>query len=257
MNVYSHEDDRPKYASIHAILYGPYLLAGHSKGDWNITAEADKPVTDWVSPVAASYNDHLVTFTQALNRNSSLVISASNTSIRMEKFPKLGTDDALYATFRLIFENSSSAKVSAVKDVIGETIILEPFDLPGSCLAHQGSHDRIEIRKACDDNSYAHFRVVKGLDGRHDSISLESHNKRGCYIYNNEYLSSGTSLKLSGSTESRHYEFKAKASFRMQKGLSSYHPISFIARGKDKNFVLSPLLGIRDESYTVYFNIKP
>ena len=29
-------DDRSEYASIQAILYGPYLLAGHTTGDWEL-----------------------------------------------------------------------------------------------------------------------------------------------------------------------------------------------------------------------------
>ncbi|KAK8345387.1 hypothetical protein V6Z12_A07G145100 [Gossypium hirsutum] len=30
------KDDRPEYASVRAILYGPYLLSGYSSGDWDI-----------------------------------------------------------------------------------------------------------------------------------------------------------------------------------------------------------------------------
>ncbi|GAY53643.1 hypothetical protein CUMW_150680 [Citrus unshiu] len=57
------QDDRPEYASIQAILYGPYVLAGHSIGDWDITESATS-LSDWITPIPASYNSQLITFTQ-------------------------------------------------------------------------------------------------------------------------------------------------------------------------------------------------
>jgi hypothetical protein len=37
--------------------------------------------------------------------------------------------------------------------------------------------------------------------------------------------------------------------------LRQYHPISFVAKGLRRNFLLEPLYSLRDEFYTVYFNL--
>ncbi|KAK0606517.1 hypothetical protein LWI29_038542 [Acer saccharum] len=250
------QDDRPEYASIQAILYGPYLLAGHSNGDWNIKTESARSnISDWITPIPSSHNDHLVTFSQESGKSSS-VLTNSNKSITMEKFPQSGTDGAVHATFRLILNDSSSSKFSSVKDVLGKSVMLEPFDLPGMLVAHQGTNDKLVVTYSPNDGSSSYFRVVSGLDGRHETVSLESDNQKGCFVYGEGNLTSGASLRLSNSTEFLNAKFKQRASFVMQKGISKYHPISFVAKGANRNFVLSPLLSFRDESYAVYFKIE-
>ncbi|KAJ6325971.1 hypothetical protein OIU78_013128 [Salix suchowensis] len=49
-------DDRHEYASIQAILYGPYLLAGHTSGDWNLKSGSGNSLSDSITPIPASYN---------------------------------------------------------------------------------------------------------------------------------------------------------------------------------------------------------
>ncbi|KAK3205169.1 hypothetical protein Dsin_019215 [Dipteronia sinensis] len=134
--------------------------------------------------------------------------------------------------------------------------MLEPFDLPGMLVAHQGTNDKLVVTNSPNDGSSSYFRVVSGLDGRHETVSLESDNQKGCFVYGDGNLTSGASLKLSGSTELSNAKFKQRASFVMQKGISKYNPISFVAKGANRNFVLSPLLSFRDESYAVYFKIE-
>uniref|UniRef100_A0A251SU39 Secreted protein n=1 Tax=Helianthus annuus TaxID=4232 RepID=A0A251SU39_HELAN len=38
-------------------------------------------------------------------------------------------------------------------------------------------------------------------------------------------------------------------------GICNYHPISFVAKGLNVNYLLQPLYSLRDENYTVYFKI--
>ncbi|KAK2641261.1 hypothetical protein Ddye_023024 [Dipteronia dyeriana] len=245
------KDDRPEYASTQAILYGPYLLAGLSNGDWNIKTESARSISDWITPIPSSYNDHLVTFTQESGK-SSFVLTNSNKSITMEIFPQSGTDAAVHATFRLILNDSSSSKFSSIKDVVGKSVKLEPFDLPGMLVAHQGTNDKLVVTNSLSDGNSSYFRVVSGLDGRRETVSLESDSQMGCFVYGDGNLTSGASLMLSCSTEL----FKERASFVMQQGISKYNPISFVAKGANRNFVLSPLLSFSDESYAVYFKIE-
>nr|KYP71149.1 hypothetical protein KK1_010393 [Cajanus cajan] len=155
------KDDRPEYASIQAILYGPYLLSGHtSGGDWNLKPEANNG--DWITPVPACYNSQLVSLSQKIKK-STFVLVNSNQSLAMQKLPKPGTDLALHATFRLVLKEPSS-KFSTLVDANA-------------------------------------------------------------------------------------------TSFVTRKGLSQYHPISFVAKGINRNFLLEPLFSFRDEHYTVYFKI--
>ncbi|KAG4380879.1 hypothetical protein AAZX31_15G032200 [Glycine max] len=130
------KDDRTKYASIQAILYGPYLLAGHTTGDWNIKTAANASIADWITPIPASYNIHLFYFSQAF-ANSTFVLTNSNQSLAVKKVPEPGTDSALGATFRVI-QGKSSTKFTTLTDAIGKSVMLEPFDHPGMQVIHQG-----------------------------------------------------------------------------------------------------------------------
>ncbi|KAL9458778.1 hypothetical protein AB3S75_007619 [Citrus x aurantiifolia] len=249
------KDDQPAYASIQAILYGPYLLAGHTSGDWDIKTGSAKSLSDWITPIPASYNGQLVTFAQE-SGNSAFVLSNSNQSITMEKFPESGTDAALHATFRLIMKEESSSEVSSLKDVIGKSVMLEPFDFPGMLVVQQGTDGEIVVSDSPKEGDSSVFRLVAGLDGKDETISLEAVNQKGCFVYSGMNFNSGASLKLSCSTESSEDGFNEAASFVMEKGISEYHSISFLAKGARRNFLLAPLLSFRDETYTVYFNIQ-
>jgi hypothetical protein len=252
-----HSDDRHEYASVQAILYGPYLLAGHTSGDWNLKSGSGNSLSDSITPIPGSYNGQLVSFSQE-SGISTFVLTNSNQSISMEKLPESGTDASLQATFRLVFKDSSSSKLSSVKDVIGKSVMLEPFHLPGMLLVQQGKDRSFALTNSADDDGSSIFRVVSGLDGKDGTVSLESGIQNGCYVYSGVDYKSGKSMKLScKSGSSSDTGFNQGASFVMNKGLSQYHPISFVAKGDKRNFLLAPLHSLRDESYTIYFNIQP
>ncbi|KAJ0020170.1 hypothetical protein Pint_31150 [Pistacia integerrima] len=248
------KDDRPAYASVQAILYGPYLLSGHTSGDWDINTQSTTSISDWITPVPGSYNAQLVTFSQE-SGNSTFVLTNSKQLITMESYPESGTDAALHATFRLILEEPSSSKLSSFEDVIGKSVILEPIDFPGMLIAQQGDGELVVTNSPSDGGSSI-FRLIAGLDGKPGTVSLESKSQKGCYVYSGLNIKSGTGMKLSCSTESSETGFNQAASYVMEKGISQYHPISFVAKGAKRNFLLAPLLSQRDEFYTVYFNIQ-
>lgn len=244
-------DDRPEFASVQAILFGPYLLAGHTTGDWDLKSGSANSLSDWVTPVPAAYNGHLVSFSQE-SGNSAFVLSNSNQSITMEKFPIPGTDASLHATFRIVFKDNSSKDV---KDALGQPVMLEPIDLPGMLLVQQGKDSSLAVVNSAGDDGSSIFRLVSGLDGKDGSVSLESGSKKGCYVYSGVNYNSGQSVKLSCKSDSSDTGFNQGASFAMSKGLSEYHPVSFVAKGVNRNFLLAPLFSLRDEYYTIYFNI--
>ncbi|XP_031270723.1 uncharacterized protein LOC116129107 [Pistacia vera] len=248
------KDDRTAYASVQAILYGPYLLSGHTSGDWDINTQSATSISDWITPVPGSYNAQLVTFSQE-SGNSTFVLTNSEQLITMESYPESGTDAALHATFRLILEEPSSSKLSSFKDVIGKSVILEPIDFPGMLIAQQGDGELVVTNSPSDGGSSI-FRLIAGLDGKPGTVSLESKSQKGCYVYSGVNIKSGAGMKLSCSTESSETGFNQAASYVMEKGTSQYHPISFVAKGAKRNFLLAPLLSQRDEFYTVYFNIQ-
>ncbi|KAJ6340975.1 hypothetical protein OIU78_009201 [Salix suchowensis] len=238
-----------------AILYGPYLLAGHTSGDWNLKTGSAESLSDSITPIPASYNEQLISFSQD-SGNSTFVLTNSNQSITMEEHPKSGTDACLQATFRIVLNESSSSEVFGIKDVIGKSVMLEPFDLPGMLLAQQGTDSSLAVTNSADDDGSSIFRVVSGLDGKDGTVSLESGSQAGCYIYSGVNYKPGQSMKLSCESGSSDTGFNQGASFVMNKGLSEYHPISFVAKGDNRNFLLAPLHSFRDEFYTIYFNIQ-
>ncbi|KAE9593287.1 putative alpha-L-arabinofuranosidase B, arabinose-binding domain, beta-L-arabinofuranosidase, GH127 [Lupinus albus] len=242
------KDDRPEYASLQAILYGPYLLAGHTTGDWDIKAGANQAISEWITPIPASYNSQLISFSQDF-AESSFVLTNSNPSLTMQKLPGPGTDLAPHATFRLILKEPST-KHSTFSNAVGKSVVLEPFDLPGMNVIHQGADQPLVISSQAESSSI--FLVVPGLDGRNETISLESQSNNGCYIYSS--MSFGAEVKLSCKYDSD-ATFNQAVSFFAWKGLRQYNPISFVAKGENRNFLLEPLLNFRDEYYTVYFNM--
>ncbi|XP_006446048.2 uncharacterized protein LOC18052883 [Citrus clementina] len=248
------QDDRPEYASIQAILFGPYLLAGHTSGEWDIKTGTARSLSALISPIPPSFNAQLVTFTQE-SGNSTFVMSNSNQSITMEEFPVSGTDAALHATFRLILKDASLSNLSSLNNVIGKSVMLEPFDFPGM-LVQQGKEDELVVSESPKEMGSSGFRLVPGLDKRNETVSLEAENRKGCFVSSGVNFEPGASLKLLCSTESLDAGFNRAASFMMEIGISEYHPISFVAKGARRNFLLAPLLSFRDEAYTVYFNIQ-
>lgn len=241
------KDDRSEYASDSAILYGPYLLVGLSSGDRDIKTE--NSLSDWITPIPAEYNSHLISLS---HESKNIVIAKSDKSLRMETIPESGSNHSVHATFRIIPKESTSSKNSAIRDFIGKTVMLEPFDLPGKVVVHS-TDESLGIADASDSNPSG-FRLVSGLDGKRDSVSLESESQRGCYVYSDLELLAD--VKLSCIFRSSDDSYKEGASFTLRDGISKYDPISFVAKGSSRNFVLQPLHTIRDENYVVYFNIQ-
>ncbi|XP_010257258.1 PREDICTED: uncharacterized protein LOC104597433 [Nelumbo nucifera] len=248
------KDDRPEYASIQAILFGPYLLAGLTHGDWDIKTGTESSLSDWITAIPATYNSQLISLSQEAN-DTTFVFTNSNHSITMGNLPESGTDSAVHATFRLVPKDMNSSDFSSPMDAVGKSVMLEPFDLPGMVVVHQGPNNKLGV--ANDDNDWGSsvFRVVAGLDGKTNTISLESESHKGCFLYGGVNYNASTSIKLICQSESTDVGFKQAASFISKRGMAEYHPISFMAKGERRNFLLTPLVSLRDESYTVYFNI--
>ncbi|KAL6976694.1 hypothetical protein U1Q18_025481 [Sarracenia purpurea var. burkii] len=248
------KDDRPEYASIHAILYGPYLLAGLTSGDWDVKTESASSISDWITPIPAAYNSHLISLSQE-SENSTFVLTNSNHSITMENLPESGTDSSVHATFRLILKDCDFSEFSEPKDAIGKSVMLEPFDFPGMVVTHQGKDESLVVADFAD-TSDSIFRLVTGLNGKVGTVSLESESQEGCFVHSGVNYKPGSSIKLSCKSGSSNAEFEQAASFVLENGISKYHPLGFVAKGVKRNFILTPLFGLRDESYTVYFNIQ-
>ncbi|XP_030952843.1 uncharacterized protein LOC115975922 [Quercus lobata] len=249
-------DDRPEYASLKAILYGPYLLAGHTTRDFDIKTGSAKSLSDWITPIPAAYNAYLVSLSQG-SANSSVVLTNSIKSLTMEKTPPPFNTSAVRATFRLILTDSPPPKFLTLKDAINKSVMLEPFDYPGMVVATKGKDKQVQVAASPVRGGSSVFRVVAGLDGRPGTVSLESEGYKGCFVHNSgEKYRTGTIMRLGCKSRSSGANFNQAASFVMEKGLSEYHPVSFVAKGAQRNFLLQPLMSFKDEFYNVYFNIQ-
>ncbi|GAB4856068.1 hypothetical protein Ancab_024708 [Ancistrocladus abbreviatus] len=250
------EDDRPDFATVHAILYGPYLLGGLSHGDWVINLGSARTVSDWITPIPADYNSHLISLAQDIG-NLTYYVSNGNQQITMASSPVPGNHSSVDATMRLIFKDSSfSHKFSSPEDVIGKLVMLEPFDYPGMVVANTGEGEALTVANPSNDvMSSAEFRIVKGLVGEDGTVSLKSESHDGCYVYSGTDYQAGQELTLRCQSGSSDAGFAEAASFVLNQGLREYHPISFVAKGVNRGYVLEPILNFRDEYYNVYFNI--
>ncbi|KAG9448456.1 hypothetical protein H6P81_008421 [Aristolochia fimbriata] len=180
-------------------------------------------------------------------------------------------------------------------DVLWKTVMLEPFGYPGMVVVHAGQHYQTTLITSSDDllrlgfnEEAASFRIVPGLDGRSHTISLmttrlvlpdnnnnsnnnnnnnhNNHNNHniGCYVFAADTSFPGEAPPLQVACHESHKKFeedgdanfRKAASFNLNRGLREYHPISFIAKGKKRDLLLEPLLNLRDEYYTVYFEIQ-
>ncbi|XP_020109223.1 uncharacterized protein LOC109724716 [Ananas comosus] len=243
------KDDRPEYALIQAILYGPYLLAGLSTGDWDVNAGNYSGISDWITPVPSSYNSQLSTLTQPSDNSNTLFVTYSNTSLTLERQPEPGTDSEVHATFRIYTLDSKGRRSIVNSPKLGSYVMIEPFDLPGMVVTNS-----LAISRTKGPDTV--FHLVQGLDGNPNSVSLELGSKPGCFVHGGAGSSNGTKVQVQcrGSLKDG-AEFSRAASFVIVDGLRSYHPISFAAKGAKRNFLLQPLMSLRDESYTVYFNL--
>ncbi|KAL1539612.1 hypothetical protein AAHA92_24071 [Salvia divinorum] len=246
------KDDRQEYASLQAIFYGPYLLAGLTQRDWDINAKSASAFADWLTPLPSKYNSQLISLSQGPEA-AILFVSNSNNTLKMASLPQAGTDAAASSTFRLVSKDPALEDLTGPWDAIDKLVVLEPFDLPGMAVVHHGEGKPLGVVAHSAEAGGAVFRLVNGLDGNDASVSMESGDQKGCYVCSGTDKSS---IKLSCvSSGSSDDGFKQAASFTLRKGFNQYHPISFVAKGMNRNFLLSPLLSLMDESYTVYFNI--
>ncbi|XP_078154338.1 uncharacterized protein LOC144549468 isoform X2 [Carex rostrata] len=260
------KDDRPEYSSLHAIFFGPYLLAGITTGDWDAKSGSSSSVSDWISPVPSSYNSQLFSLIQQSSNNKTLFVSNSNLSLTMQDMPLAGSYSSVQATFRIYPQDSktkqfyissrkSSSNGKKSKGTTGTDayVMIEPFDMPGMVITNTLT---ITGTKGSSDST---FKLISGLERTADSVSLELGTKPGCYISTGTVdYSTGTKLQVlcTGSDKvTDDVVFKKAATFVPVNGARQYDPVSFMAKGQKRNFVLEPLMGLRDEFYTIYFNV--
>ncbi|XP_009125873.1 uncharacterized protein LOC103850835 [Brassica rapa] len=248
------KDDRPEYASLQAILYGPYLLAGLTSREWSITTQAKDNI--WISSIPETHNSHLVTLSQQ-SGNVSYVLSNNNQTITIEAIPAPGTQAAVAATFRLVTADDSKGGISTgPEELIGSQVMIEPFDFPGM-LVTQATDSSLAVQgSSSSDKEASRFRLVAGVDGKQGSVSLMLESKKGCYVYSDQTMKAGMKLRLKCESDGTDEKFKEAASFVLRKGMSQYNPMSFVMNGAQRNFVLSPLFSLRDETYNVYFSLQ-
>ncbi|XP_072088332.1 uncharacterized protein [Arachis hypogaea] len=242
------KDDRPEYASVQAILYGPYLLAGHTTGDWDINSGGKTTSGDWITPVSASYNSQLFTLYQGFANSTYALTNTNQSSLTMESLPTSTSDpdSAIDKTFRLVPKDPST-KFSTWKDLIGKSVTIELFNPPGMYVIHQGPNQPLIIDQSKSAASSS-FIVVQGLDGQKETVSLKSESDDGCFVTTD----GGVKLSCSRSGD----DFNQAASFVIEEGIRKYNPISFVAKGAKRDFLLEPLFTFKDLPYTVYFNIQ-
>ncbi|KAI7725938.1 hypothetical protein M8C21_013226, partial [Ambrosia artemisiifolia] len=231
------QDERPAYASLHAILYGPYLLVGLTVDAFDLQPKSTASLEDWIVPIPADYNSQLISLSQK-SSHSTLALSHVTNTITMQKFPKPGSNSSVFATFRLVYTEQ--------EDVLKQTVMLEPYSLPGSYIVHQGRGNSLVVGSYSVTYN-AVFYIVSNDDG---TVQLEAQSEEGCFVSN-----AGGVVKLQCDAERTDDEFLKATRFVIRNGISRYDPISFVAKGLRRNFLLQPLFSLRDEHYTVYFNI--
>lgn len=253
-------DDRPKFNSLKAFLFGPYLLAGLTRGNQDAKLGNCSLVSDRISPVPKYYNSQLVSLTQQ-SSNRTLFISNSNLSLTMQEKPEAGSPASIETTFRIyhIDSKNNHVIVPSGNNSIGSYfhidayVMIEPFDMPGTVITNT-----LNITSNTKGPGST-FRLVPGLDGTENSISLELGTQPGCYVSTGEVSNAhGKKVLFLCKGESQLKDdasFNKAASFVPINGNRCYNSISFVAEGQDRNFILEPLMGLRDEFYTVYFDI--
>ncbi|XP_073290978.1 uncharacterized protein [Primulina huaijiensis] len=246
------KDDRSEYSSLQAIFYGQYLLAGLCSSDFDIKADPKTPISDWITPVPDDHHSHLISLTQE-SANTTLAFTNAYGYIQMQGIPDSGTNSAANATFRLILKDPKLGSFSGPADAIGKLVMLEPFNFPGKIIVHNGEGKILGVTDS-EESPRSTFWLIPGLGGKDGTVSLESVDRKGCFIHSGVDFRSGAIMKLNCRPNSLKEGFDEAASFRLMEGLSEYHPISFVAKGIDRNFVMVPLFSLKDESYTAQFH---
>ncbi|KAL6603831.1 hypothetical protein ACP70R_044192 [Stipagrostis hirtigluma subsp. patula] len=256
------KDDRPEYASVQAVLFGPHLLAGLTHGNlpvtssnhsndgltagvWEVNATMDAPVAGWVTPVCSrSLDPQLVSLTQSSGgRTRVLSVSIADGKLVMQEAPEPGTDACVHATFRVYGPAGGEGRAQ------GANVTIEPFDRPGMAVT-----DGLAVGRP---GPGALFNAVPGLDGAPESVSLELGARPGCFVTAPAGSNAAKVGCLGGNGGGGNDDtaFRRAASFARAAPLRRYHPLSFAARGTERSFLLEPLRSLQDEFYTVYFSL--
>lgn len=269
------KDDRPEYASIQAVLFGPHLLAGLTHGNqpvtdsnhsndgltpgiWEVNATGATSVAGWVTPLSSvTLNSQLVTLTQSAGgRTLVLSVSIADGKLAMQELPAPGSDACVHATFRAYGHAGSGGGGLPVP---GPNVTLEPFGRPGMAVTSDLAVGRPGGRDTL-------FNAMPGLDGAPGSVSLELVARPGCFVTAAPFGAGADPAarvvcrgeRSAGAASGDHDDvtaFRRAASFARAAPLRRYHPLSFAARGTARNFLLEPLRSLQDEFYTVYFSL--
>ncbi|CAM6129674.1 unnamed protein product [Calypogeia fissa] len=292
------QDDRQHFSSLHAILFGPYLLAGMTNRDFEINGVNTSSLSSWIVPVPQSHSAQLYTFSQDWSADSfsetlkgseaqttggwTSVLSYGSTLASMKSVPPEGTNEAAQATFLLINLSAETPK----DPLMDRLVSLELFSQPGRVLAHTGVNEHLvavdketrqpsstsssersnseslQADKELESASYAIgrsqdgqkvFKIRSGLSGEKNTISFEVATMAGCFVASD--LDNGIKIQCQPKAEGRDPHFDKTASFKVNKGLATHNPMSFIAKGMNRQFLLVPLYAYLDETYTTYFNL--
>ncbi|GLJ40737.1 hypothetical protein SUGI_0842090 [Cryptomeria japonica] len=245
------KDDRHQAVSIQAILFGPYLLAGIANKGWDLNIGKSSSINDWIKPVPAIYASQLFSFHQG-DIKKPFVLQHNNSHVLMGKFSTKGTDEAVHSSFRVVDPSQVKKGYRSTMDFIGKNIYLELFDQPGVAISHQGPNNPA-ITAHTNKNKAIMFKVSEGLNGKKNTISFQSTSLPNCFLFGGGSTVQAIVLKCKPSTVDEN--FKDSVSYIGTRGIDTYHPISFIASGSNRNYLLKPLQSYMDEFYTSYFNI--
>ncbi|GJN38820.1 hypothetical protein PR202_gb27896 [Eleusine coracana subsp. coracana] len=238
-----------EYASLQAVLFGPFLLAGLTTGDWDAKTGGAATVSDWITPIPPSSNSQLMTLVQE-SGGETFILSTANGSLTMQDRPEStgGTEAAVHATFRVVPQASGAAMNST-------SAMIEPFAMPGMVITDK-------LTMSAEKSPSSLFTIVPGLDGAPGSVSLELRARPGCFLVtpgSNGYAAGAKVQVACGSAARKNGDggaaLRRAASFVRAEPLRRYHPISFAARGVRRTFLLEPLFTLRDEFYTIFFNL--
>lgn len=182
----------------------------------------------------------------------SLLSTAKATSLTMQPRPEGGgTDAAVHATFRLVPQRQGTLPTGERRHATNGTAatatpasaLIEPFDMPGMAVTNS-------LTLSAEKGPGSLFNVVPGLDGQPGSVSLELGTRPGCFL-----VTAGAKANIQVGCGGGAGFSPQAASFARAEPLRRYHPISFAAKGARRSFLLEPLFTMRDEFYTVYFNL--
>ncbi|ERN03577.1 uncharacterized protein LOC18431721 [Amborella trichopoda] len=251
------KDDRPEYASVMGILFGPYVLAGMSTGDWDLSVD-NLELSNWITPVPEYFSSQLITLYHMREDNpmsEDWVLVHDGNMVYLGPGPKEGTDEAARATFRVrVINQTSEEEKRHDMDLVGRLVSLEAFDQPDLLVAHTDEDKKTVFMKGSSSPNELNtvFLVHQGLDGRNDTISFESLSARGCFLWAPRIEDPEVKMHCHNATA---LVDGASSSFVARKGVSQYDALSFIAKGAERSYLLSPIMGYKDESYTVFFNV--